>query len=185
MDQVELSRLPRVDRVHFALAWVLSVLSLLLATATLLPGPNKVPFGAVGVVFVAIFPVFGVGLLRVLFSEGGRSLLGRNNGGRMVRFVRSLSTGLKCSYVVMFAAVLLAMTAGGEARDTKTDEHGNHYYTRWNNTKLRSERVVLTAAEYHEAAKAQARTFASGAALFHTMGGFLVLVAAAPTADRR
>ncbi|PWI14419.1 hypothetical protein DI272_09810 [Streptomyces sp. Act143] len=184
MNQMGLAGLSRVGRVHFVMAWVLCVAALLLVVATWLPGPRKVPFGAVGVVFVAIFPVVGVALASVLFSEGGRSLLGRGNGGRMARFVWSLPTGLKCSYAVVFATLLLAMTAGGEARDTKTDEFGSHYYTRWNNTTLRSERVALSEAEYHEASKAQARVFASGAALFHAVGGFLVLVAASPAMPR-
>ena len=182
MNQRGLPGLSRGGRVHFALAWALCAVALLLVAATWLPGPNTVPFGAVGVVFVAIFPVFGVALVRTLLSEGGRSLLGRANGGRMVRFVWSLPTGLKCSYALVFAVLLLAMSTGGGARDTRTDEHGNHYYTRWNNTTLRSERVALPEAEYHEASKAQARVFASGAAFFHAMGGFLVLVAASPTA---
>ncbi|KAB1139050.1 hypothetical protein F7R91_41300 [Streptomyces luteolifulvus] len=184
MNQMGPPGLSRAGRIHFVLAWVLCVAALLLVAATWLPGPSKVPFGAVGVVFVAIFPVVGVALVRVLFSEGGRSLLGRGNGGRMARFAWSLPTGLKWSYAFVLATLLLAMATGGGARDTKTDEHGNHYYTRWNNTALRSERVVLSEAEYHEASKAQARVFASGAALFHALGGFLVLVAASPAAPR-
>ncbi|WP_344393819.1 hypothetical protein [Streptomyces vastus] len=39
--------------------WALCVLALLLAAATWVPGPTKVAFAAVGVVFVAIFPVIG------------------------------------------------------------------------------------------------------------------------------
>ncbi|WP_405956610.1 hypothetical protein [Streptomyces phaeochromogenes] len=183
MKKTGLCELPRAARAHFIVAWVLCVVALLLTAATWLPGPGKVPLSAVvGVVFVAIFPVFGVALLRTLFSEGGRSLLGRANGGRMLWFVWSLPTGLKCAYALVFAVLLLAMSTGGGARDARTDEHGNHYYTRWNNTTLRSERVALTEAEYQEASRAQARVFASGAALFHAMGGFLVLVAASPAA---
>ncbi|MEU9207721.1 hypothetical protein AB0D27_07125 [Streptomyces sp. NPDC048415] len=185
MDRFELSSPTRVSRMHFVLAWALCVLALLLTTATWLPGPNQVPFAAVGVVFVAIFPVFGAALVRALFSEGGRTLLGRANSIGMLQFVRNLSTGLKCAYVVVLAALLLTMATGGAAQDAKTDGRGGHYCTRWNNTERRCEPVPLTAHEYDEATKAQARVFAAGAALFHAMGGFLVLVAASPAAARR
>jgi hypothetical protein len=185
MDRRELSGLPRASRAHLILAWTLSAASLLLAGATWLPGPTKVSFAAVGVVFVAIFPVFGAALLRAMFSERGRVLLRRTNCGQLYRFVWSLPTGLKCFYAVVLAALLLAVATGGAARDAKTDESGGRYYTRWNNTELRSERVTLSEDEYQDATKAQARVFASGAAFFHAMGGFLVLVAASPTATRR
>ncbi|OIK00026.1 hypothetical protein [Streptomyces colonosanans] len=76
MDWVDLSLLRRGSRVHFLLAWALCVLALLLAAATWLPGPNGVPFGAVGFLFIAIFPVVGAALLLALFSEGGRAMGG-------------------------------------------------------------------------------------------------------------
>ncbi|MGW1892568.1 hypothetical protein ACWCP6_20375 [Streptomyces sp. NPDC002004] len=185
MDRVELSGLSRTGRVHVVLAWALCVLSLLLAAATWLPGPDSVPFAAVGAVLVAVFPVFGAALPRALFSEGARALLGRANGRRMFRFIWTLPTGLKCFYAVVFAAMLLAVATGGVAQDAKADGHGGYYYTRWNNTELRSERVALSEDEYRAATKAQARVFASAAALFHAMGGFLVLVAASPSATAR
>lgn len=186
MDRLVLSGLPRASRVHFVLAWALCVLSLLLAAVTWLPGADQVPSAAVGAALVAVFPVFGVALLRALLSESGRALLGRANSGRMVRFTRRLPTGLKCSYAVILAALVLAVaTGGGAARDANSDGHGGYYYTRWNNTELRSERVALSEREYHEATKAQARVFASWAALFHAIGSFLVLVSASPAVTRR
>ncbi|GAA3840039.1 hypothetical protein [Streptomyces chiangmaiensis] len=186
MARVRLSGLRGGSRVHFLLAWVLCVLALLLTAATWLPGPNKVPFAAVGFVFVAIFPVFGAALLRALISDGGRNLLGTANSRRMSRFVRSLSIGLKCSYVAVFLVALSAVaTGGGTAHDAKTDGHGGYYYTRYDKSERRSEEVVLTENEYHEANKAQARIFASLSAVFHATGGFLVLVAASPEATRR
>ncbi|MFD6327375.1 hypothetical protein ACFWOL_32145 [Streptomyces sp. NPDC058442] len=186
MDQVKLSGLRCGSRIHFLLAWVLCVLALLLTAATWLPGPNRVPFAAVGFVFVAIFPVFGAALLRALFSEGGRNLLGNANSRRMSRFVRNLSTGLKCSYAAVFVVALLALATGsGTAHDAETDRHGGYYYTRYDKTEHHSKEVTLTEDEYHEANKAQARIFASGAAVFHAMGGFLVLVATSPEATRR
>ncbi|MEU0273504.1 hypothetical protein [Streptomyces sp. NPDC006307] len=182
MNRVELSGLPRAHRVHFVLAWALCALAVLLTAATWLPGPSKVPFAAVGVVLVSIFPLFGAALLRILISEGGRTLLDKANIGLLGRFAWSLSTGLRCSYAVVLAALLLALATGGAARDTGTDEH---YYTRWNNMERRSERVAITEDESHEATKAQARVFAAGAGLFHAVGGFLILVAASPAAAPR
>ncbi|GGX87035.1 hypothetical protein GCM10010510_35260 [Streptomyces anandii JCM 4720] len=80
--------------------------------------------------------------------------------------------------------MLALATGAGSARDTETDGHGGYYYSRWNRTEQRSERVALTEDGYDEANKAQARIFASGAALFHAAGSFLVLVAAAPDLTR-
>jgi hypothetical protein len=176
MARVETFRLRRGNLMHFALAWVLCVGGLLLTAATWLPGPSRVPFAAVGVLFVAIFPVFGSALVRALFSEDGRTLLGRAHSGRMWRFVQGLPTGLKWSYAAVFAVLLLAMLTAGGAQDAKSDTDG-YYYTRWNNTTLSSERVALRQGEYHKAVKAQTRVFASGATLFHAMSSFLVLVA--------
>lgn len=114
----ELSGLRRGSRIHFVLTWTLCVLALLLTAATLLPGPNRVPFAAVGVVFVAVFPVVIAALLRAMFSEGGQTLLGSANGGRMLLFVRSLPTGLKWSYAVVLGVLLLALTTGEARRRT-------------------------------------------------------------------
>jgi hypothetical protein len=180
MNRVGLSELSPAGRVHFVLAWVMCSLSLLLVAATWLPGADKLPFSAVGALFIAAFPVFGVALLRAMFSAGGRTLFGRTNGGRMLRFLRSLPTSLKWAYAVVLAAQLLAVVTAGGAQDAKADGHGGHYFTRWNNTELRSERVPLSEDEYQRATEAQARIFASGAALFHSVGGLLVLVSAVP-----
>ncbi|MFB7115522.1 hypothetical protein [Streptomyces sp. NPDC056291] len=70
----------------------------------------------------------------------------------------------------------------GAAHDTETDGRGGYYYTRYNKTEQRTEEITLTEDEYHVANKAQARIFASMAACFHAMGGFLILVAASPEA---
>ncbi|MGW0995600.1 hypothetical protein [Streptomyces sp. NPDC002520] len=185
MDRVGLSELSPAGRVHFVLGWALCTLSLLLAAATWLPGADKVPFAAVGAVFGTAFPVFGIALLRAMFSAGGRTLFGRANTGRMLRFLRSLPTGLKWAYAVVLAALLLAVVTAGGARDAKTDGKGGHYYTRWNNTQLRSEQVPISEDEYDRATKAQARIFASGAALFHSVGGLLVLVSAVTVAPAK
>ncbi|MFB7116214.1 hypothetical protein [Streptomyces sp. NPDC056291] len=184
MDRVKLSGLRWGSRVHFLLAWVLCVFALLLTAATWLPGPNRGPFAAVVFVFVAIFPVFGAAMLRAMACEGGSALMGKGNGDRAGRFILSLSTGLKCCYVVVFVVLLLAFATGGAAQDAETDGHGGYYYTRYIKREHRSERVALTEDEYHEARKAQARIFASMAASFHAVGSFLVLVAASPEATR-
>jgi hypothetical protein len=42
-----------------------------------------------------------------------RTLRGRANSSRMSRFVRSLPAGLKCSYAVVFAALLLTLARTG------------------------------------------------------------------------
>ncbi|MFJ1653232.1 hypothetical protein ACIOC2_17925 [Streptomyces sp. NPDC088337] len=185
MDRIKLSGLRWGSRVHFLLAWVLCVLALLLAAATWLPGPNRVPFAAVVFLCVAIFPVFGAAGLRAMGSEGRSALLGKWNGDRMGRFVLSLSIGLKCCYVAVFVVVLLALATAGAAQDAETDGHGGYYYTRYIKTERRSEQVALTEDEYHEARRAQTRTVAAVSAFFHAMSGFLVLVAASPEATRR
>ncbi|GGX87026.1 hypothetical protein GCM10010510_35250 [Streptomyces anandii JCM 4720] len=102
----ELSGLRRGSRVHFVLAWVLCVLALLLKAVTWLPGPSRVPFVAVGALFVAVFPVVIGAMVRTFFSEGGRILLGSANAGRMMLFVRSLPPGLICAYAASWCSLL-------------------------------------------------------------------------------
>ncbi|MER6981025.1 hypothetical protein [Streptomyces carpinensis] len=182
MDPVTFSGLSRISRVHFFLAWALCALAILLVAATWLPGPNKVSSAAVGTVFVSCFPVFGFALLRAAFSEGGRTLLGRTNGGPVLRFLRSLPTGLKFSYAVVLAAVLLSVATGGAARDAAADGHGGYHSTKWDNTELRSDRIELSEDEYQKATKAEARLSASWAAFFHSVSGLLALVAVQPPA---
>ncbi|MFB7115520.1 hypothetical protein [Streptomyces sp. NPDC056291] len=121
MDRVKPSCMQWGSRVHFLLAWVLCVFALLLTAATWLPGPNRVPFAAVVFLFVAIFPVFGAALLRALFSKSGSILLDRANGDRLSRFIRTLSTSLKCCYAVVFVVLLLAFVTGAGAQGPLRD----------------------------------------------------------------
>ncbi|CAL9498013.1 hypothetical protein [Streptomyces sp. enrichment culture] len=174
-------RLSRVSRVHFVLAWCLSVAAMLITVVAWLPGPSRVPTWAEVAVFVAAFPVYGAAVLRAVSSPRARTLLYRGelgNGMRLLRFARAFPTGLQCAYALVLAVFALALVTGGMARATHADESGRHSSTQGRAPEQRSEAVGLTDAGHHEVRKAQVRVFTSGAMLFHAAAGFLVLVAA-------
>ncbi|MEU3950181.1 hypothetical protein [Streptomyces sp. NPDC029526] len=170
-----------MSRVHFVLAWCLSVAAMLITVVAWLPGPSRVPIWGEGAVFVAAFPVFGAAILRAVSSPRARTLLDRGelgNGMRVFSFARALPTGLQCAYALVLAVLALALVTGGMARATHADDSGRHSSTQGRAPEQRSEAVGLTEAEHHEVRKAKVRIAASTAMLFHAAAGFLVLVAA-------
>lgn len=169
-------------KVHFLLALTLYGVEVLLACTTWLPGEPLVPKALMAGLFVAVFPVYAVALIRCIAS--GARLFGASNAGRMASYVKHLPTGMKVVYgLALFFTALCLTTAGGGARDVHRDE-GGYYYTRWNNTELRSERVPLTRSEYEEAAQKQLRVFTAGPGVFYVASSFLVLCSASARTAR-
>ncbi|MDI9887830.1 hypothetical protein QMZ92_26530 [Streptomyces sp. HNM0645] len=169
-------------RVHFVLALSLCGIALLAMASTWLPGGYIVPTSVVIGLFALVFPVFGAAFVRSLASGAAGTLFGPANAGRLARYVWLLPLSLKLTYGIVICLALAGGATGG-GRDAKEDASG-YYYTYWNNTTLRSERVSLTEPEYHEALKAHLRVFSAGPALFYAASSFLVLASASASSPR-
>ncbi|MGW0694945.1 hypothetical protein [Streptomyces sp. NPDC002738] len=173
-------------RVHFGLALVLCGVELLCMASTRLPGEYTMPKWLVAGLFVAMFPVFVVALIRSFTSGAGAQLMGRNNADRFIRYVLLLPPALKLTYAFIICLAALGLATGaGTAEDVQADSSG-YYYTYWDKTAhpQHSARVELTEPEYYEALKSQLRIFSAGPAVFYAFSSFLVLASASAAAGR-
>ncbi|MFF2851910.1 hypothetical protein ACFVT5_37085 [Streptomyces sp. NPDC058001] len=173
-------------RVHFGLALVLCGIDLSCMASTWLPGAYTVPEWLVWGLFVALFPVFAVALVRSLTSGAGGQLMGPDNAYRFIRYVVLLPPVLKFAYAFVICLAALGFATGaGTAEDVQADASG-YYYTYWDRTAdpQHSARVELTEPEYYEALKSQLRIFSAVPAVFYAFSSFLVLACASAAAGR-
>ncbi|MFB7549341.1 hypothetical protein [Streptomyces sp. NPDC056154] len=173
-------------RAHFGLALVLCGVDLLCMASTWLPGEHIMPKWLVSGLFVAVFPVFAVALVRSFTSGPGAQLMGPNNANRFIGYVLLLPPAIKLTYAFIICLAALGFATGvGTAEDVQADTSG-YYYTYWDRTAQpqHSVRVELTEPEYYEALTGQLRIFSAGPALFYAFSSFLVLASASAAAAR-
>ncbi|WP_406396537.1 hypothetical protein [Streptomyces sp. NBC_00887] len=171
-------------RVHFGLALVLCGFALLCMASTWLPGDYTAPRWLVVGLFVALFPVFIVALVRAHISGSSAQLMGWNNGIQLIRYVLVVPLALKITYVsIIILAALGFATGASTAKDAQADAAG-YYYTHWDKTAhpQHSTRVKLTEPEYYEALKSQLRIFSAGPAMLYAFSSFLVLTSSSAAA---
>src|SRR5690242_17789698 len=105
-------------KVHFVLAWVLCGAALLCMASTWLPGGYAVPKWLVAGLFVGLFPVFVVALIR----GAGAARLARGGRQSLVRYVLLLPPVLRLAYLAVIGACLLGFATGaGAAQDVQAD----------------------------------------------------------------
>ncbi|MFF2852118.1 hypothetical protein ACFVT5_38230 [Streptomyces sp. NPDC058001] len=136
--------------------------------------------------FIVVFPVFAVTLVRSLISGAGAQLMGPNNAHRFIRYVLLLPLALELTYAFIICLAVLGFATGiGTAEDVQADESG-YYLTYRDKTAQRQHRVrvELTEPEYYEAVKSQLRIFCAVPAMFYAFSSFLVLASASAAAER-
>ncbi|MER8090794.1 hypothetical protein ACFVZR_20155 [Streptomyces sp. NPDC058316] len=173
-------------RAHFGLALVLCGVDLLCMASTWLPSEYNMPKWLVPGLYVAVFPVFAVALVRSFTSGAGAQLMGPNNANRFIGYVLLLPPALKLTYAFIICLAALGFATGAStAEDVHADASG-YYYTYWDRTAhpQHSVRVELTEPEYYEALTSQLRIFSAGPALFYAFSSFLVLASASAAAAR-
>ncbi|MFJ3788517.1 hypothetical protein [Kitasatospora sp. NPDC090091] len=165
-------------------ASVLCGVDVLAMASTWLPGEQTVPKWLVVGLFVAVFPVFLLALIRTFVGGAGHRLLGRHNAGRFAGYLRLLPPALKLSYALVLCLAVLGFATGASAAEDVQADASGHYYTHWDSAALHSVRVDLTEPEYYEALKAQFRLLSAGPAVFYAISSLLVLAAATVAAAR-
>ncbi|WP_329422764.1 hypothetical protein OG810_35860 [Streptomyces sp. NBC_01693] len=154
--------------------------------STWLPGHYTVPKWLMAVLFLTVFPVFVVALIRSWTSGAGAQLMGPDNGIQLIRYVMVLPPVLKLAYAIVICLAALGFATGaGTAEDVQADASG-YYYTYWDRAAdpQRTARAELTEPEYYEALKSQLRIFTAGPALFYAFSSFIVLSSASANAAR-
>ncbi|MFJ1828620.1 hypothetical protein [Streptomyces sp. NPDC088178] len=98
-------------RAHFGLALVLCGVDLLCMASTWLPSEYNMPKWLVPGLYVAVFPVFAVALVRSFTSGAGAQLMGPNNANRFIGYVLLLPPALKLTYAFIICLAALGFRA--------------------------------------------------------------------------
>ena len=185
-ERICVGKLRRGDRVHFVPAPALCGAALLCMASTWLPGGYTVPEWLVAGLFVAVFPVLLVELVRCLVNGVGAGPGGRDRARVLVGYVRLLSPAVKLTYALVIGSCVPGFaTSAGVAGDGQADASG-HYYTYWNRSvqPQRTSRVELSEPEYRAAPRSELRGLGVYPALFGAFSSFLVLCSASAAVGR-
>ncbi|RKE23105.1 hypothetical protein [Streptomyces sp. TLI_171] len=168
-------------RTHFGLAWALCAANLLCLAATLPPLRLVAPVW----LWAALVGLTAVVFVTALVRGVRAPLLRRGSGWDLLRYVLLLPRGLLAGYLVAVCLIGIGTASGSGADDARKDGSGYYHLVRDNSvSSTRYLRVELGRDEYDRMRGAQVRIFTGGAALFCTLGSFLVLVSATTAAPR-